>query len=227
MLTNQQIAEIVQDNFRSGSFVNMKSLSHENYLGGIQRRAELFFKAQEENEKYAALEIGVFRGDTSLLWMDLMLQNKTLSPLLTVDVHLCSGYQNYYLETMDILTKKAKELSAFAGRQYLWRHYPVLDTTFMNGIYPNLPEMFKQYFFINLDGPHDEPSVAVEIAFFYDKLVSGGVMVIDDMALTQPPGNLAKELAEKNGDTVEWIFNGFTLKKKGMNDVVEEKLGFS
>ena len=54
------------------------------------------------------------------------------------------------------------------------------DTIFMNEVYPLLPPNENKYCFALLDGPHDDPSVLKEVNFFSDKIVTNGVMMIDD-----------------------------------------------
>lgn len=209
MLSDKAIKDIVQDNYEKGSYFG---IINENYILANYLRARLFIEAQEVNCNGSALEIGVYGGDTALLWMELMFQNNIINPLLTVDIHRGGNYADYYLRCMELLTKKAKEINE--KFPFIWRHYPVFDTTFMNGIYPDLiEENMKRYFFINLDGPHDDPSVIKEIKFFYDKLIPGGVMIIDDLGIDSPSALCTRHLAV-DGDIIATVFNGFYLKKR-------------
>ena len=212
MLSETQISDIVQDNYLKGSYVEQVT---DNHITGLNERSKLFLEAQKNNSDSSVLEIGVYQGDTSLLWMELMLKNEIINPLLTVDIHLCPGYGDFYLKIMSLLTKKAQEIALATSLPYLWRHYPVSDITFMTGIYFDLPiEKLKKYFFINLDGPHIDSDIIKEINFFYSTLVPGGVMLVDDTRHYTPSGICMKDLAAKNGDRTEEVFNGFALIKR-------------
>lgn len=216
MLSSEIIDSIVRKNHASGLNSIVPS---EVYLLQNGSRSLLFLTALEASgdTECSAIEIGTYGGDTALLWMELMLKSKVMKPLLTVDAHNIPGYQDYYITSMIRMAGTAYEMFIASGDPLLWRHYPVLDTIFMDHIYETLPfDFFKKYFFVNLDGPHDDESIIKEFVFFYDKLVPGGTIVIDDAGIENASGVYVKNHADNNGDSFSILSNGIALvKRKG------------
>lgn len=187
------------------------------YIPGNVQRVYPFLNSLELSKdiECSALELGTYGGETALLWMELMLLSKIIKPLVTIDAHNIPGYKDYYITSMNKMGSKAYEMFVITDNPAIWRHYPVLDTLFMDYIYETLPFNFlKRYFFVNLDGPHDTESIIKEFDFFYDKIIPGGSIIIDDTGVQDPAGKYIKDFADSRGDSFAIIHNGVSVVKK-------------
>lgn len=176
----------------------------------LVRKAEIFFEALTGTKKGSFLEIGVQHGDVSLICIEVMIEASDFRVSQTVDPFMETGYLDVYLYAMNKLLPLANTLHIISGNPSIWKHFSVTDYVYMENVYPSLPQEYKEYFFIHLDGPHDFDSVIKEYHFFKNKLVPGGIIIIDDVGVNDSIG--ATILKEWEG-TVETITNGIVLRK--------------
>lgn len=143
--------------------------------------------------EYPFLEIGTRKGGSALFLMQAIIDsNNPNRPLITVDPFGSKPYNwddkkedgnpyddKMYKETMFRLSKFAFE------NNVLHIHYKMTSSNFIK-IFPQI-EIWSSYkfnqnmfAFVYLDGDHSTGTVEMEIGWFMNKIVSGGILLLDD-----------------------------------------------
>jgi hypothetical protein len=189
-------------------YTEPRNFAHRPRLTAV---CEAFVRSLEDCKEGGVLEIGVEKGITSLMFLDLMDELGDIRVFQAVDCYdagIQVGYQDEYIKAMGKLIARTDEMNGV-----VWRFYPVSDTTYMICIHPMLTPRFQKYAFIYLDGPHDTESVRQEVFFFADHVLPGGHIVIDDIALFDELGPILKEMDKLKGWELNNVPNGTSCRR--------------
>lgn len=191
-------------------YTNPNNDSHTPRLTAV---CECLMKSLEDCKEGGVLEIGVERGVTSLMFLNLMDELHDFRVLQSIDCYDREvgepGYQDNYIQAV----KRLADRTVYLPRNVVWRFYPVSDKAYMTGIYPFLSPRFQKYAFVYLDGPHDTEAVWQEVFFFADHVLPGGHMVIDDVSLFDELGPMLKEMDKLKGWELNNVPNGTSCRR--------------
>ena len=145
------------------------------------------------------IEIGTREGGSALLFLKAIKESKIPRPLITIDPYgkaYVSGPEQYQPIGEERYRRAMKMLADFAYQHQLTHvHQRMPGEGFMKmwtetGLWIEGEQINKRPFgLVYLDGEHAACTVEQELEWFIPRMVSGGLIVIDDIECTSSPNN--------------------------------------
>lgn len=146
---------------------------------------------------YMACEIGVREGGSSQMIMEELAAKRFPGLMVMVDHY--GGMPQWHSDNQCLVLDYTNEMRnrAMSALYELANHYKVnfqffnlTDEDFFTHFADGVPVyagsvrmMSTEYCFVHLDGPHHTELLEKEVDFFAPRMVKGGVIVVDDIAL--------------------------------------------
>lgn len=199
--------------------------AYTDHLPGMKEMVNEWVLPQlkSQPEEGLALEIGIRRGGFSLALIQAIVESgKRERPLLGCDPWGCIPYpvgqeirqpnygEHFYQDAMVALSIAAKENNVF---HHVMR---LMSTDFMKifddiNIYRNGETLQKRFSFVMLDGAHDVLTVSSELEWFKERMMPGGMIIVDD----------THEIAFSDHPTIRWMFENGDVRKERTMIIVE------
>lgn len=174
---------------------------------------------ESQPEEGLAMEIGIRRGGTSFAMIQAIASSsKPNRPMLGCDpwgdlpyavgnrIEQPNYGEGFYQDAMISLSIVAKECNVFhhVMRLTSFDFMKIFDDiTF----YKNGKELSKKFSIVYLDGMHNVEAVSKELLWFKDRMLPGGMIIVDD----------THEIAFSDHPTIRWMFeNGDVRAERTM-----------
>lgn len=160
-------------------------------LGGWQAHPCLYLKLVEQVRPRLIVEVGVWKGSTTLIFAEALRHYRSVSRGKVVAVDTWLGALEFWRKRADDLTRDLKFVNGYPSV-----YYNFLSNVVHQGLqdqvvpFPSPSLMAAQYFrvmkppvsidILHLDGSHEYEDVAADLAAWWPVIRKGGVVIGDD-----------------------------------------------